>query len=86
MSTSRLRSVFRDRLQLMAQLVEPDPVGAKLGLLLVELLLDDRLAVAQHRDLADQMVDLVAVLLDRGREDALAVMDVLEPVALLLEL
>ncbi len=73
-------------MQLVAQLVEPDPVGAKLGLHLVELLLDDRLAVSQHRDLADQMVDLVAVLLDRRREDALAVMDVLEPVALVLEL
>ena len=50
-------------LQVGAQLVEPDLVAVQLGLLLRQLLLDDRLAVAQHRDLADQLVDLIAVAL-----------------------
>ena len=37
--------MFRERCRLLAQLVEPDPVAMQLGLLLVELALDDRDAV-----------------------------------------
>ena len=86
MSTSRLRSDVERPLQVGAQLIELDLVAVQLGLLFLQLLLDDRLAVAQHRDLADQLIDLIAVVLDRGREGALAVVHAVESVALVAEL
>jgi hypothetical protein len=71
--------------QVNAEDVEVPAIRPELGPLVLELRLDDRLAVSEHADLADELVDPLAVVLDRGREHALAVLHLAEALALLLE-
>ena len=53
-------------------------LGVELGLGLVELLLDGGLAGPQGRDLAGELVDLVVVAGDLGRQDALLLLRLIE--------
>ena len=75
-----VRLVHRDQAigELIERALEAGAQDAKvlgldreLALDAVEVLLDDRLAVAEHRDLAGELVDLLGVLRDRLREHAL---------------
>ena len=54
------------------------PLSGELGLGLIELLLDRRLARPQRRDLAGELVDLRVVARDLGRQDALLLLRVIE--------
>src|SRR4029453_975121 len=58
----------------------------ELGLRLLELSLDIRLAVTKRGDLAAELIQAIPVSLDRGRQDALAGLGVLKLGLLVLEL
>ena len=61
-------------------------LGLKLGLRLVELLLDRGLAVAQRRDLAGELIDLRVVARDLGGQHALLLLGLIELGLLVVEL
>ena len=62
----------------MLELLELVLLAPQLGLDPVELGLDDRLPVAKHGDLAGELVELVVVARELGREHALAVLLLVE--------
>jgi hypothetical protein len=69
----------------VAEEVELVALGSQPLLDPLELGLDDRLAVAQHRDLPGELVDLVVVAIELGREHALSLLLRLQLGLLLLE-